>query len=392
MKIEAIKIKNFKAISDENLDISGNNVYVLGPNAAGKSSFLDAIFKVISGEEMPSKITKDQQKNGYVEIDLGDIIIKSKFSNKDEKATLSIESKDGSVYKSPRKMLDELSGIVDFDINSFFNLTPKKQVDFIKQLVGIDFTDLDDAYKQKFDRRTYVNGRVKELEAQSLPFDKNLLEKKDYSELNKKFSDLVKTNTEYEGVEARVREREAKIAAMQKEIDDLKKIQLDATTWLLNNEKVDTSEIEKEIAEISQHNEKVQKNIEAQKTNSDLAVFVKEQESLNIDLSEIEDTKRRVISDSKLPVEGLTFDDNNLFYKGLPFEKSQINTAQLIIIGLQLNLALLKEIRIARFDGTLLDNSNIELVENWAKENDLQLFVEFVERDSEGLKIEVQEN
>lgn len=392
MKVESIKIKNFKAISDEHLEINGNNVYVLGPNGVGKSSFLDAIFKVISGKEMPSKLTKEQEKNGYVEIDLGNIIVKSKFTSKEEKAVLSIESKDGSVYKTPRKMLDELAGIVDFDLNSFFALTPKKQVDFIKQLVGIDFTDLDDEYNKFFKRRTYVNSRVEDLEAQSLPFDNNLLEKKDYSELNKKLAEIVKNNSEYEGVERRIKERESKIEALEKELAEQKKLQHDAQTWLFNNEKTDTSELEKEISEISDHNEKVDKNLQAKKIKDELKTVLDEQTRLNAELANIEDTKRRVISDSKLPVDGLTFDDNQLYYNSLPFEKNQINTAQLIIIGLQLNLALLKEVRIARFDGTLLDNSNIELVNAWAKENDLQLFVEFVERDTEGLKIEVKEN
>ena len=42
MKIESVEIKNFKAISSEKINIKGSNVYVLGKNGVGKSSFLDA--------------------------------------------------------------------------------------------------------------------------------------------------------------------------------------------------------------------------------------------------------------------------------------------------------------------------------------------------------------
>jgi hypothetical protein len=76
---------------------------------------------------------------------------------------------------------------------------------------------------------------------------------------------------------------------------------------------------------------------------------------------------------------------------GLPFESNQINTARKIIAGLEIQFALMSDVKIARFDGSLLDNKSIAEVENWAKEKGVQLFVELVDRDGDELKIEVQE-
>jgi len=68
MKIESIEIKNFKSIAHERIDIKGSNVYVLGKNGVGKSSFLDAIFKIINGKDLPAKLVKEGQEKGFTYI------------------------------------------------------------------------------------------------------------------------------------------------------------------------------------------------------------------------------------------------------------------------------------------------------------------------------------
>ncbi len=164
-----------------------------------------------------------------------------------------------------------------------------------------------------------------------------------------------------------------------------------ATEWLNKNIIIDIDEKQKSFDDAIDFNKEVEKTITGLKLFKDFKDAMAQQEELNNTIKSIEQTKLRIISEAKIPVPGLTFDESTLYYNGLPFEKSQINTAQQIIVGLQINLALLKDIKIARFDGSLLDNENISIVETWAKENDLQLFVEFVDRNEEGLRIEIKE-
>lgn len=391
MKVEAIKIKNWKAISEENLTINGNNVYVTGMNGVGKSSFIDAVFKIISGKDLPTKPTKEGAKNGKIEIDLGKFIVKATFNDKNQKVGLSIESKEGAEYKAPRTMLDELAGVVDFDINSFFNLTPKNQVDFIKQLVGIDFTDLDEEYKRVYDERTFINKKLKELEAKQITFDKSTTEEQDISELQSRINEVTLINNKVREVKTRAEEREKKIKELEIELGELRVKQSRAEEWLSKNTEIDITEINNQVTEAIEYNKQVQNTKEALRLRAEFEMAIAEQKMLNESLDAIQEIKKRNIAEAKLPVPGLTFDEDQLYYNGLPFEKSQINTAQLIIIGLQINLALMKDIKIARFDGSLLDNKNIKIVEQWAKENGLQLFVEFVDRNTEGLRIDIKE-
>jgi predicted ATP-dependent endonuclease of OLD family len=391
MKVESIRIKNFKAISEENLEISGNNVYVLGKNGVGKSSFLDAIFKVISGKDLPTKLTNKDAKNGFVEIDLGELLVRASFNEKNEKVSLTIENKDGAEYKSPRTMLDGLAGIVDFDINEFFRLTPKKQVDFIKGLVGLDFTDLDDEYKFAYDQRAYANKKVKELDAKQITFDKSKVKEIDIADLQNKISEVTAINNKIRDVKTRSEERAKKISELEVELAGLKELQAKASEYLALNKELDITEVSNQVNVAIEHNKEVENTKKALALRDELLEAEVEQKKWGSKLAEIESAKKRIISESKMPVPGLTFDEDQIYYNGLPFEKAQLNTAQQIIVGLQINLALLKDIKIARFDGSLLDNDNIKIVEEWAKENDLQLFVELVDRNTETLKIEIKE-
>ena len=74
-----------------------------------------------------------------------------------------------------------------------------------------------------------------------------------------------------------------------------------------------------------------------------------------------------------------------------PFDKNQINTAELIKSGIMLQLSMMKDLKIVRFDGSLLDNKNLKEMEDWAKTKGLQLFIELVQRDGEGLRVELIE-
>ncbi|WP_026463517.1 ATP-binding protein [Adhaeribacter aquaticus] len=405
MKIEEIEIKNFKAISELGLEIKGNNVYVLGGNGKGKTSFIDAIFKILTGKDLPPKLVKAGEKNGEVRIDMGEYIVRAIFNAKTEKLNLSVESPEGAQYKSPRTMLDQIVKVIDFDINQFFSLSPKKQVEQIKTLVGIDFSDLDEQYAELYQERTFVNRKVKEVEAQTVTYDKSKTEKIDVNALVAELNKANEFNHTIDGAASRLNERTQKITyneariqqlmkevdALQAETDQFKTQNQQASAWLGANTKIDTTAIQAKFDSAAEHNAQVDHTLAAIKKYEELEALIKQQEHLNKRIADIQEAKKQAIAESQMPVEGLTFDDDQLYLNGLPFERSQINTATAIITGLKIQMALLGEVRIARFDGSLLDNTSLAEVEAWAAANNLQLFVEMVDRSSEALKIEVRE-
>jgi len=115
-----------------------------------------------------------------------------------------------------------------------------------------------------------------------------------------------------------------------------------------------------------------------------------EQATSDIDKKRKEKAKR--IS-KNIKVDGLTYDVNGerFLYDGLPFDNKQINTASQLIAGMKIASTMLRELRILRVDGSLIDKSNMHEVEAWANENDIQLFVEVVDRDGGEFSVNINE-
>ncbi len=407
MKVEALTIRNFKGIKHERLSIKGSNVYVFGRNAMGKTSFLDAIFKILAGKNMPSMPTAQGEKSGDIELDMGEFIVKAKFNAKNEKVSITVETREGANYPSPRAFLDQKIGVMDFDINKFFELSPKKQVEQIKSMAGIDFSDIDEAYKDAYDERTFINRKAAELEAKLEGWDKNnitltdlteatrlLNEKREFNKSRKDGQDLVDGNTERrKKIAEEIKALKSQIEKLETEDTALFDVIIEGQAWL-NDPQNKAFEIETEEAAFLQaieDNKIIQKNIDNQVLYEEFKTILEKQKALNETLDKCQAAKENAIKEAELPVPGLSFNDDGLTYHGLPFEAAQINKAQQIIIGLQINLALLGDVKIARFEGSLIDNENMEYIEDWAHKKGLQLFVEMVDRSAENLRIEVKE-
>lgn len=402
-RIESVSIKNFKGIRNAELEIHGKNVFVTAKNGVGKTSFLDAIFKPLTGKDLPPEPLTEGEKRGEITIELDDLIVHVSFTDKNQKFVLSVTDKNGGVKGSPRTLLNEKIGVLDFNIGKFLSDGPTDQVNFIKKLVGIDFTDLDDEYKIAYDKRATLKSKISDLEVIQRPVNTNL-EYIDIVELQERISKSEKYNNNIQEAKRRqtkinedISSNEKQISELEQKIADLRKerVELDtrknaAYEWLLDNEEIDISEMTAKFKDAVNNNNLFEEKKKAIETKEKLVEARAELDVVINRITEIEDTKRRVISESVLPVSGLTFDENKLYLNGLPFDSKQINTAQLIIAGLQINLALMKDLRIARFDGSLLDDDSIAYVEKWAEENDLQLFVETVDRKEKELKFEIR--
>ena len=99
----------------------GNVVKITGKNANGKTSVLNSIWMALGGKDVvPDKPSKDGEEKGSIVVDLGDIVVTRKFTEK--ATTLTVENKDGAVFKSPQKVLDEMIGRLSLDPMRFIQL------------------------------------------------------------------------------------------------------------------------------------------------------------------------------------------------------------------------------------------------------------------------------
>jgi len=95
-----------------------------------------------------------------------------------------------------------------------------------------------------------------------------------------------------------------------------------------------------------------------------------------------------MLKEAKFPIDGLGFNEQGVTFNGIPFK--QCSSAERLKVSLAMAMALNPELKVIRItNGNLLDSSNMTIVEQMAKDNDYQIWLEMVdESGSMGIYIE----
>ncbi len=173
MRIASLQAENFKRLVCVEITPAGNVVQITGKNANGKSSLLDAINVAIEGlDACPGEPIRKGEKKAQIRVKLSgerELIVTRKFTRKDEggfTSSLTVESADGAVFKSPQKLLDDLLGELAFDPLEFTRLKDREQFDALSGFApGVDFAEIEAQNKGDFERRTDVNRQAKQSRA-----------------------------------------------------------------------------------------------------------------------------------------------------------------------------------------------------------------------------------
>src|SRR4030095_1636061 len=169
MKIVKLKAENIKKLVAVEITPAGNLVQITGKNAAGKTSVLDAIYWALAGgENIQEQPIRQGEDHATFELDRGEMVVRRTFNSKDGGATtaLTIENKDGLRFKSPQTLLDGLLGRLSFDPLAFMRQEPRRQIETLRTLTGVDLSKLDAMRQKIYDERTEVNREVNRLNVQ----------------------------------------------------------------------------------------------------------------------------------------------------------------------------------------------------------------------------------
>lgn len=394
-RIEKVSIENFKGISKKDIELNGNHIYLVGPNGGGKTSFIDAAF----GQVKCVKPLKDGEKKGKVDIIIDDYIIEFTFTEKNQKPRLNIFDKNGRPQKTPATLFKKLFGVQDFQINDFLNQPNSKKIDFIKEIIGIDWTEVDTKYQSLYDERTFLNRKIKECDGRLGAVELvNETEEINTINISQKIEKALGINSKVDrGVEfvktsiIKKDEIRSKILELEKELISTQKSIDKSQDWLDNNPYQDVEPLRDEFARAVEINTKISASNSAKKEIEENKRNISKVEEIEKEMLEIQSLKKEELESSKMPVKGLSFDNDVLTLDGLPFESNQINEARKIIAALEIQYALKGDVSIARLEGSLLDKKSMDQVIEWADKNNIQLFVEKVDFEGEELKIEVIE-
>jgi hypothetical protein len=416
MKIINLQAENILKLKAIDITPSDSVVYVTGTNGAGKSSILDCITMALcGGREIPKEPIRKGADKGKIIMDIGEYIITRSFTK--ENSYLKIEAKDGSKVKSPQSLLDSIVGAVSFDPLEFMNNDDKKQREILLALVGANTDDLDKREKQLRDverpaigkyrtkaevtmKASVYHPEVANLAEQSLSdimtemevaqtFNRTLADRETANETIK--SNAVKLREQIIEREKDIMLREEQIVRLREEIKDMSQQNMDANKLILEARDAYTAEkealaliqprdiesIKSRMGALEETNTKIRENVKYLAAKVD---FKSADDDYNAATKEIEDimAKRQdLIKKMNMPVPGLSFDENGLFYNSIPL--AQCSDGEKLMISMGISMALNPTLKVLRIkDGSLLDEKNRAIIAESVKEKGYQLWFESV--------------
>lgn len=434
MKIKQLRVDNFMKLSAVDLKLEGKDVIITGKNEVGKSSLINALWIVITGKDIPEEPIqqgKDEAKiSAVVDRPDGTTLILTRKFKRDGKDTLTVTTEDGADYKSPQAFMNKLFGEISFDPFEFQNMQPRQQKKYLQDVLKINTDDLDArkagllATKKKFDDEI----TAKEQEMKNFPVFPEKLKARDLSEVKElqdnitQHSELIaadkleaaelmlKIKNDKNSIERAKDEMirgEARISVLENEIETIKAKNLEHKNNFIvlenglveieqnydilqkgiedrEKNKPDGKQLETIVKEINDHNENVKIQIQKEIVLTNLLSLKENLEDARTKIKAVEEERVKILTETKMPIEGLDFTEDGISFEGLPFAKGQFSTSKMDEIGMRIHIALQPQLKIARVkDWNMLDTERKNTIIKLAHENGIQLFIESVTDDKE---------
>lgn len=397
-RLLGLKAENFKRLVavDIGFDPEGNIIIVSGKNGEGKSSFLDAIVAGLAGPKgikAVSRPIREGEDHAEIFLDMGDFTVERTYrSGKD---TVKVMSKEGAKYGSPQKFLDEKLGAISFDPLAFaMNFDGKKQRAILLDLVDLPFDpdELEGRRLAVYDERTEIGREIKALEGQLQGWvrpDGPMASEVSVSAAVEAYAAAQAQHAASDSLWERTREVGLCIEDLESQLASAKDLleHLHRESESIG-ELPDLDEAKALVDNVEEHNAQARAANEAGKRFETLDRLLAQREEMTERITAIEKEKADALAATKMPVEGLSFDEEGILYDGIPF--SQASSAQQLRVSLAIAMATKPEIRLCRIaDGSLLDSESMRLVAEMAEEHNFQVLLEIVDESGElGIVIE----
>lgn len=409
MRILSLQAENVMVLKAIDITPDGNTIIIGGKNGAGKSAVLNCIKYLFGGKSaICAEPLRRGEKKGFAQADLGDLIVRRTFTA-DGGGKLIISSKDGATYKSPQAIADRLFNSIGFDPQEFVRMDPKKQLDTLKSLVGLDFSVLDAQRKELYEERTAVNrdGGAMRARFDAMPYHEDAGEAVSVAALMEELETAQATEqaesefaAEYqaksevqdaqfasvENVKTVIGALERNLASARADLEREEISSTEATNACANaydqamrarEAIIPTDPIRERITSAESVNAKVRENEAKDAFAIELGAKRKEKEALTESITKIDEDKASQIAAAEFPVPGLGFNESGVLFEGFPFP--QVCTSDQLRVSGAIGIALNPGFKVLMIrDGSLLDDESLKMFGEMAEENDAQVIIERV--------------
>jgi len=409
MKIIKLTAENVKRLKAVEITPEGNLVVIGGKNNQGKTSVLDSIAMAFAGKKaIPSKPVRKGTEKATVICETEDLIVTRTMTAKGG-GSLKVGTKDGKIYQSPQTILDALAGQLTFDPLAFSRMPQKKQVETVKELVGLDFTEVEAKRAQLYAERTDLNREEKKLlgHLESMPEQLDVPDEIiSVTELMKELQKRREINSENSNHRNQLRQIsqdqlridnqvvviEKQIKKLEDELSITKNSQSLITNEFIAQQKIvdeledaDESEIQEKITGAEEINSKIRNNQTRKDLEQEISELKSQSQVLTSELAKIDAEKSEKLSKAKFPIEGLGFDESTVTFNDIPFD--QLSSSEQLKVSTAMGFAMNPKLKILLIrDGSLLDEDNLKILTEMAQKEDSQIWLE---RVGEGQEVSV---
>jgi DNA repair exonuclease SbcCD ATPase subunit len=421
MKIIKLSIDNFKRLVAVEIEPDGSTIMLTGKNGAGKSSVLDAITSALCGKNyQPEKPIRDGQDHAEVVIETENYIIKRTFTESGG-GSLTVTNAEGFKAASPQALLDKIVGEIAFDPMMFTQGTDarsaREQKETLMKLCNLDFADIDAEIVCVKEARSIVKAKKESYdhEAERIDLPEGLpAEEINVTELVTAMQKAVVFNSEQDALEFEISKAEQNRIALEQQTDayvsecsrlnDLfakataaaaayrkeAELALRKKEELTNKlgKKIDLADIKAEIDSCEKTNKGVRLAASRREYEAMSAEMAGEFSSLGLKMKSLEESKAKRLKDVKMPIDGLSIDENGITFGGIPL--AQVNDAKKLEIGVAISMAMNPTLKVILVrNGSLLDGENKAFLSRLVEEKGYQVWMEVTDDTGKvGLVIE----
>lgn len=396
VKINSLELENVKRVKAVKLEPAQSGLTIVGGrNGQGKTSVLDAISWALGGNRLkPSQPHREgSATDPYLHVELTNGLI---VERKGKTSALKVIDPAGN--KSGQNLLDQFIEALALDLPKFMESSSSDKAKTLLQIIGVgDYLfELEAKEEKLFNQRTSIGQmeRQKRGAAEEMEFYPDApSDPVSAAELIQQQQEILARNGENQRKRERVNdiqfalnnaERDAQTLAdriselleqlSQKnaEVDKLYEEVAAAKKTALELKDESTAEIEASIAAIDETNAKVRTNAARAMAMKDADELKEQYEDLTREIEGIRKDKMALLSDAKLPLDGLTVEKGELIYNGNAWDcmsgSDQLRVATAIVRALKPECGFVLVDKLEQFDPQTLQEFGA-----WAESQDLQI-------------------
>ncbi len=417
MHILNLLVENYKRIKFVEIARKGRLTAITGKNGQGKTSTLDSIWSALAGKRgFPDQPVRKGAHKARIRLELDDLVV-TRVITPAGTNSLVVETRKGVQMASPQAILDELIGERTADPQAWVRMKPKEQAEMLRKLANVDY-DFDGANAANaadYEERLQIGRDVKRLEGAigaitvqtGLPKErvdeapileklngasainqKALLAKEQRDQLMKNSeaafaaaANNAKTATalrqQIDELQEQLKKAEDQQAGLDRDAEIIYQVFSEAPVGGL----VDVTALTQELQQAQLINREIDKRARREELETQLRDQRHKVEDLSRAMERRLEEKMSALSRATLPVPGLTVDEEQVLFEGIPV--AQLGEGEQIRIGARILMAQNPKLRVIFIPhGEALDDDSLDILAEMAEQNDFDIWIAKV--DSSG--------